>query len=106
MSTLPASVSGFVVPLAPQKFNTVAIRGKITLSRKLPKGGFATRFTLPATDEYSSAQNVEVYSKEKIGDREEILTVVCVLGGYYKRQSNKETGEMYEFTTNVLRAVE
>lgn len=103
---LETALAAKVATLPAQQFNLVTIRGKVSKSKKLPKGGYATRFTLPAADEYSSAQTIEIYSKEKIGEVEEVMTVKAVLGGYYKRDTNKNTGEVMDFCHNVLRAVE
>ena len=95
-----------ITNLSAEKFNVASIRGKIAKSKKLPKGSYATRFILPAADEYSSAQTVEIYSDAKLGDADEVITVKVAIGGYYKRENNKSTGEVMEFTHNVFRAVE
>lgn len=104
-----SEVSPKVINLPRIESNRVTIFGKILAVKALEKAGestgYATRISLPAGDKYSNAQTVEVVTKTKLGAKNEEITVECVVHGYVQRQTNKETGEQYEFCKTWLKVV-
>lgn len=78
----------------------VTVTGRIEEVQKY-EGTYSTRLVTPAADQYSKPQIVKIRSKTRIGSREEIITVNCVLGGYTRkafRATDKETGEQVSVT--------
>lgn len=77
-------------------FMMVTVRGKIVRSRR-HDDKVLTHIVTPAKDEYSKPQTVEVRSRRKLGEREDIVTIECELGGYERKQfevRDRETGEV------------
>lgn len=75
------------------------VHGKVKRVRRFNgidgKGYFTTIIT-PAPDEYSKPNAVEIWSKEKLADVDDITTVDVQLGGYEEKSyqyTDKETGE-------------
>lgn len=73
----------------------VIVKGKVLRVRRHEQTFFTTVVT-PAQDEYSRPQFVEIRSRERIGDAEQVITQRCRLGGYEGRSyrvTDKHTGE-------------
>jgi len=83
----------------PKLNGVVEITGKVEEAREHNEK-YYTRIIMPAPDEFSKPQTVEIRSNSKIGKFEEVITVDCQLGGF-KRTSN---GTLY--TTNTLDAID
>lgn len=80
---------------ANQNLMQVFIKGKIDAIRRFD-GKTYTRLITPAPDAYSRPQVVEVRSGQRLGAREDEVTVLCKLGGFTRkafRATDKETGE-------------
>jgi hypothetical protein len=76
-------------------FMIVTVRGKIVRSRRYQQE-VLTAIVCPAKDEWSKPQTVQVRSKRKLGEVEEVVVVDCELGGYERKQyevHDKDTGE-------------
>lgn len=105
-----SEVSPKVINLPRTESNRVTIFGKIVNVKPLEKDGkstgYATRLSLPAADKYSNTQTVEVVTAQKLGAKGEEITVECELRGYIQRNTNKETGEEFEFARTWLKVVE
>ena len=90
--------------------NRVTIFGKIVNVKPLEKDGkntgYATRLSLPAPDKYSNTQTVEIVTITKLGAKGEEITAECSIQGYIQRQTNKETGEQFEFVKTWLKVLE
>ncbi|TBW60233.1 single-stranded DNA-binding protein [Burkholderia thailandensis] len=74
----------------------VVVRGRIEAQRSFD-GVRYTRITTPAADQYSRPQVVEVRGKQKLGDRGDEVTVICMLGGFQRKAyqfKDKDTGEI------------
>ena len=85
-----------VKPVASAQYLRVSIRGKIIRSRRFEEH-IHTAIMCPAKDEFSKPQVVEVRSRRKIGEREDIITVECDLGGFERKafqMRDAETGEV------------
>jgi hypothetical protein len=86
-----------VKPLAGAKrFMEVAIKGRIEAARRHENKHY-TRIITPAADAYSRPQVVEVRSNQKLGQRDDEITVDCKLGGYTRkpfRSTDKDSGEI------------
>jgi hypothetical protein len=99
-----------VVNLPRTEANRVTIFGKIVNVKPLEKDGkstgYATRLSLPAADKYSNTQTVEVVTGQKLGAKGEEITVECEIRGYIQRNTNKETGEEFEYSRIWLKVVE
>lgn len=98
MSTVQAST------VLPVRAMEVLVKGKLVESRRVNDLVYST-IVAPAVDEFSSPSTVEVRSKKRFGEREEIVTVRCRLGGFRGRPfkaTDKETGEMRTARTVVL----
>ena len=88
----------------------VNVRGKIETSRRY-EGNHYTRFITPAPDAYSRPQVVEVRSKNKLGQKDDEVSVTCKLGGFTRkpyRVTDKDTGEQLMLTPvdHTLDAIE
>ncbi|AWY68326.1 single-stranded DNA-binding protein [Burkholderia thailandensis] len=74
----------------------VVVRGRIEAQRSFD-GVRYTRITTPAADQYSRPQVVEVRGKQKLGERGDEVTVICMLGGFQRKAyqfKDKDTGEI------------
>ena len=83
-------------PAGVPAFMSVVVRGRIERSRR-HEDHVLTALMIPARDEFSKPQTIEVRSRRKIGEREEIVTVECMLGGYERKQfevRDRDTGEV------------
>ncbi|MFZ6678696.1 single-stranded DNA-binding protein [Undibacterium sp. Tian12W] len=79
--------------LAPMQ---VLVRGRIE-SSSVHEGTRETKIMTPAVDEFSRPQLLEIRSKSRIGEKGEMVTVKCQLGGYQRKAftvKDKATGEM------------
>lgn len=85
-----------IQPLASAKrYMEVLVRGKIELTRRHENKHY-TRVITPAPDAYSRPAVVEIRSNQKLGQRDDEITVDCKLGGYTRkayRATDKDTGE-------------
>lgn len=85
------------------------VKGMIISTRVYDKTHY-TLMRLPAADEWSHPATVEVGSKHKLGNRDEIWEGVCVVGGMPNDfdTKDKQTGEMTTVYTarNFLNVVE
>lgn len=63
------------------------IAGKVT-STRAHQGKVYTTIAIPAKDEFSSPEVVEVRSKNRIGQDEEIVRIKCRVGGFLGKQFN------------------
>lgn len=73
----------------------VMIRGVVKRSRRY-EGKTYTTIICPAADEYSYPSVVEVRSKDRVGDVDEVVTVAAKVGGFEQkpfRVVDKDTGE-------------
>jgi hypothetical protein len=96
--------------MADLRINQVLIGGKVVEVRPA-SGSIYTQVILPAPDEYTSPQRVEIVSKRRIGNKDDQITQVCDLGGFLGREfttTDKDTGEKVNrrSVNMVLRAVE
>ena len=85
---------------ANQNLMQVVIKGKIDAIRRFD-GKTYTRLITPAPDAYSRPQVVEVRSGQRLGARDDEVTVLSKLGGYARkafRATDKETGEQLMVT--------
>lgn len=88
-----ATSSPTSLPVRPME---VLVKGKVTHTRRHEKK-FYTTITIPAADEYSSPQLVEVRSSSRVGDVDELVSIRARLGGYAGRPfkaTDRETGEI------------
>lgn len=88
----------------PTRAMEVIVKGKLVSSRR-HENRYFTQIITPAVDEFSQPQHVEVRSKAKVGDRDEMVTVRARLGGYLGRPyqaTDKSTGEMRTARNTVL----
>lgn len=75
---------------------TVFVRGKILRSRRYQQE-VLTAIVSPAKDEWSKPQTVQIRSKRKLGEIDEVVVVECLLGGYERKQyevHDKDSGEV------------
>jgi hypothetical protein len=94
MSTQPQSLGPSAV--LPSKAMEVMIRGKVVSARRHEAFHY-TLVAIPSPDEWTGPQKVELRSKQKVGTRDEIVTVRARLGGFEGRPfkaTDKETGEI------------
>jgi hypothetical protein len=83
-------------PATAVAYMLVTVRGKIVRSRRYD-GAVLTAIVTPAKDEWSKPQTVQVRSKRKLGEVEEVVVVDCELGGYERKQyevHDKDSGEV------------
>lgn len=84
--------------------NESVIRGRV-IEVKNSGQNFFTAVALPAPDQYSHPQAVEIRSKKLIGRPQEDITVRVLVGGY--RRGYKDKMGQQAFATNItLDAVE
>ncbi|BBB66832.1 hypothetical protein UNDYM_2579 [Undibacterium sp. YM2] len=79
-----------------QALMQVVVRGRIEGSSVF-EGTRSTKIMTPSVDEFSRPQLLEVRSKNRIGEKGEIVTVRCLLGGYQRKAftvKDKSSGEM------------
>ncbi len=82
----------------------VVISGMLREQRK-HDGTFYSTIISPAADQYSSPMPFEVRSSKPLGSRDQIVSVPCRLGGFFKRQYevvNQQTGESRRVKPIVL----
>ncbi|HLD45632.1 MAG TPA: single-stranded DNA-binding protein [bacterium] len=92
MSALPTEINKSRPSLRPME---VLISGRIEEVQRY-EGTYQTRVICPAADQFSQPQNVKIRSKQRLGSKEEMISVTCRLGGYKRkvfRATDKETGE-------------
>lgn len=73
----------------------VALRGKVDASRR-HESYYYTRMVIPAINEYESPSTVELRSRNRVGDPDEMINVRAKVGGYRKRPyrfTDRDTGE-------------
>lgn len=80
------------------------LTGKVEVSRRY-NGQTFTRLVLPAEDEYSRPQTVEVVSQGPIGARGDVFKGWCRVGGYPRRYTTGD-GETVQTAQNTLEFVE
>ncbi len=76
-------------------FMQVVIYGRIEGS-SLFQGVRETKIMTPAQDEFSRPQLLQVRSRGRIGEKGEMVTIRCLLGGYQRKAyqaKDKDTGE-------------
>jgi len=75
----------------------VVINGKLIDQRRVD-GAFYSTIITPAPDAFSQPMPFEVRSNRSLGAREEIVTVPCRVGGYFRRsydtKPDPHTGEV------------
>jgi hypothetical protein len=88
--------------------NHVVVAGRVERFRDWESdsgtSGYVTIVKLPAPDEYSSAQTVEVSSRKKLGKQGDEIKQLCRLGGFLKK--GRGDNGPYEFVNMRLVAVE
>lgn len=84
--------------------NQAIVVGRVREIRRTDNGTF-TVVVLPAPDEYTSPQTVEISSKGMIGRPQEDITVKVVIGGYAKKFTRKDGTDGLQVIIQ-LRAVE
>lgn len=98
-SASPAEIGNKPLPA-----NQTILRGRVVEIKKNDSGCF-TAIALPAPDQYSHPQTVEVRSRSIIGRPQEDITVRVVVGGFRRGYKDKN-GEQQYATNNTLNAVE
>lgn len=83
----------------PSQVGRVLLRGRIAGVRSVPgRDGqlWLTLVTLPAPDEFTRPEMVEIQSRQRIGKRGEDFHGACILGGYPNNYETKDrdTGEL------------
>ena len=84
--------------------NQVLVVGRCIDVRKTDNATF-TSVALPAPDEYTQPQNVEIHSTGLIARKGEDVQQKCELAGYRKK-FNRKDGTIGFQNTNILRALE
>lgn len=84
--------------------NQILIAGRVKEVRRVDSGTF-TSVVLPAPDEFSMPQTVEIMSTGMIGRPNEDIQIKCTIGGYSKKFKRKDGTDGHNIT-NVLRVVE
>nr|WP_314898799.1 hypothetical protein [uncultured Deefgea sp.] len=74
--------------------NQIHIFGRIEDFKRNEKD-YTTTVTLPSTDEFTKPQSVSIQSKTSIGQRGDVVELLCTPCGFYSRfeYSDKKTGE-------------
>lgn len=83
-------------PAGAPAYMIVTVRGKILRARRYLQDTL-TAIVTPAKDEYSKPQIVQVRSKRKLGEIDEVVVVECEVGGYERKQyelTDKDSGEV------------
>jgi len=83
------------------------VSGRITGFKVLDKGDnpYLTRVTLPAPDEFSHPQTVEVRSKRRVGQLHEDTKLLVRIGSY-RRTFRLQSGETADAIDHTLYVVE
>lgn len=84
--------------------NQVLIVGRVREVRRTDNGVYTT-VVLPAPDEYSQPQIVEIASTALLGRPQEDVQVKCAVGGYGKKFKRKDGSDGLQ-VQNQFRAVE
>lgn len=84
--------------------NQAFIRGRIIEVRRTDNGCY-TAITLPAPDQYSQPQSIEVRSKNLLGRPLEDVSVRVSIGGFRRGYQDKHGQKQYA-TNVVLEAIE
>lgn len=84
--------------------NQAVVGGRVREVRRTDNATF-TVVTLPAPDEYTQPQTVEISSRGMIGRPQEDITVKVAIGGYGKKFIRKDSTEGLQVIIQ-LRAVE
>lgn len=74
----------------------VTIRGKL-VEQRVADGVYYSVLLMAKGDEYSQPAPFEVRSKKSLGNRDTVVTVECLVGGYYRRSyrlTDQNTGEV------------
>lgn len=83
----------------------VMINGKLVEQRK-NDGLFYSTILSPAPDQYSQPMPFEVRSSKSLGAREEVVSVACKVGGFFRRsydtKPDPHTGETRRVRPIVL----
>ncbi|GHD66100.1 hypothetical protein [Jeongeupia chitinilytica] len=92
------------------KPNQALLAGRVNAVRKADEYVY-TEITLPAPDEYTSPQSVEVRSRKRLGQVGETIETRVLCGGYRGKPfqfTDKETGERHQRrpVLNVYSALE
>lgn len=94
------------------KMGETIIRGKL-IGAKRPQGNGAfweNLLVMPAPDPYSSPATISILSGQRLGERDEDVTVRVRIGGYRRsyKATDRETGEIRTVQTadNKLFAIE
>jgi len=77
------------------KPNQVLIGGKIVETRFVNKTHY-TQIVLPAPDEYSNPQRIEIASSQRLGQKGDQIIQACDIGGYLGKEffvTDQQTGE-------------
>lgn len=90
--------------------NQALLAGRVNAVRKVDDQIY-TEVTLPAPDEYTNPQSVEVRSKRRIGQIGETIEVRVLCGGYRGKSftfTDKQTGENFTRrpVMNIYSAIE
>lgn len=83
----------------------VSVTGKILRVRRHEQKTY-TVIVCAAADQYSQPEVVEIRSDRRFGDKEEVVTVLCRLGGWQGKAYkvvDKETGERLDMIPVNLR---
>jgi len=99
MSAQPADISRPSIAK-----NQALVIGRVTAVKTTDNGRF-TEITIPAADEYSSPQVVEVASAGILGRIGEDVSIKVALGGW-KRKFNRADGTKGYEVKNAIRAIE
>ncbi len=89
MSAVPQSSLASVKPMQ------VLVKGRVDARRRYEKTVY-TRVVTPAADPYSRPQTLEVRSAQPVGSVGDLVSLVCVVGGFSRkpyRITDRETGE-------------
>lgn len=86
--------SAAVKPIHQIPLMTVRVAGKIQHVRRANQT-FYTILVSPARDEYSHPSRIEVRSDERLGDIDDVITVLCEMSGSVREFNyrDKNTGE-------------
>lgn len=98
VADLPASAKSPAL-----KVGEAVIRGKL-VGAKRPQGNsqwWENLLVMPAPDPYSSPATVSVLSSQRLGDRDDDITVRVRIGGYRRsyKATDRETGEIRNVQT-------
>lgn len=108
MSQAAAPVS--TLPQQSIKAGQVFVVGRLLKARRISQNLVANLIVIPAADIYSMPGTVEVLSKNRLGEAEQDVRVLCRLTGYRRtyNSTNQETGEITPKQTadNRLYAIE